>query len=518
VTTLEDNRGQEPEGGQDGVVSTVGPPQARWRVTLARSPGLIRRHRLFAIVLAVAALPRILAMLGYQPAILFRMDSFDYLWGALHPSPNVINPSGYSLFLWVLRPFHSFLLVVILQHLLGMGIGVMIYAILRRYGLPAWAGTLAALPVLFDPGQILLEQMIMADLLAMALMMAAFTIVLLGERSSWWWLVVAGLLMGASVTVRPTTLPLIVLLPVFLLIRRVGWRRAGALLVAGAIPVVAYMSWFDAAHGSFNLTDSNGLFLWSRTMSFANCSVIKPAPDLQQLCPQNQPGGLGAANPDQRPMPKSYLWNRGTWEWQGQPHEFVPDATPFTPANNSRAMKFAEKAIIAQPTAYAGVVLKETAKPFAGANPLRFPVGHGANESYLGAPNLRYAYAAADGYSQSSGAVHQIARHQFGTVTHSPFAYGMDVYQSVIFLPGPVLGLVLLVGLAGLLIPRRRSLTGLLLWLSAVVIIVLPTAEHEYASRYDLPAVPLICLAAALALRKPGRATRPTPAASPDHG
>jgi hypothetical protein len=81
-----------------------------------------------------------------------------------------------------------------------------------------------------------------------------------------------------------------------------------------------------------------------------------------------------------------------------------------------------------------------------------------------------------------------------------------------------VLGLVLLVGLAGLLIPRRRSLTGLLLWLSAVVIIVLPTAEHEYASRYDLPAVPLICLAAALALRKPGRATRPTPAASPDHG
>ena len=31
------------------------------------------------------------------------------------------------------------------------------------------------------------------------------------------------------------------------------------------------------------------MFLWSRTMSFANCAIIKPPADLVPLCPQNQP-------------------------------------------------------------------------------------------------------------------------------------------------------------------------------------------------------------------------------------
>lgn len=515
MTTLEDNRGQEPEGGEDDGLSAVGSLQARWRATLARSPGLIRRHRLFAIVLAVAALPRILAMLGYQPAILFRMDTFDYLWDALHLSPNVTNPSGYSLFLWLLLPFHSFVLVVVLQHLMGLGMGVMIYAILRRYGLPGWGATLAALPVLFDPGQILLEQFIMADLLAMTLMMAALTILLLAERASPWWMVTAGLLMGASATVRPTTLPLIVMLPAFLLIRRAGWRRAVAVLAAGAVPVVAYMGWFDATHGSFNMTNSNGLFLWSRTMSFANCSVIKPGPALQPLCPLQQPGKLGVAAASKRPLPKNYLWNRDTWEWQPPKNQFVPDTAAFTPANNTRAMHFAIKAITAQPLAYAEVVVKETAAPFLGVNPLRFPADNRPNEWFASQANLRYAYAATYGYGRSTGAVREINRHQYGTEIHSPYSAAMNDYQRVIFLPGPLLGILVLVGFAGLLIPHRRSAAALLLWLSAVIIIVLPTAEHEYTYRYDIPAVPLICLAAALAFRKRGPENTAPPATDP---
>ena len=526
------NRGQKPTTGEAGGLSVVGSLRTRWSATLARSLGLVRRHRIFAIVLSVAVLPRVLAMLSYQPAILFRLDSFDYLWGALHPSPNVINPSGYSLFLWLLLPFHSLVLVVVLQHLMGLGIGVMIYAVLRRYGLPGWGATLAALPVLFDPGQILLEQSIMADLLAMALMMAAFTIVLLAERASIWWLVTAGLLMGISVTVWPATLPLIILLAAFLLIRRAGWRRAGAVLAAGAVPVVAYMGWFDAAHGSFNLTNSNGMFLWSRTMSFADCSVIRPAPALRPLCPEQQPGSLGAADPARRPPPKSYLWGNqhGTWEWQHVRPQFVPDTGAFTAANNARALQFALRAITAQPFAYAGVVLKQTVVPFAGLHRLNFPVGPQPKGFglYLSEANFRYAYAAAHGYARSTGAVTRIARYNYATVVHAPYAHLMNVYQRVIFLPGPLLGILALVGLGGALIPGRRSAAGWLLWLSAVIIIVLPTAEHEYDPRYDILAVPLICLAAALAFRKPEpkqdarqspeRAARSAPAVSPGQG
>ena len=50
-----------------------------------------------------------------------------------------------------------------------------------------------------------------------------------------------------------------------------------------ALPVLGYMAWFATAFGSFNLTNSNGLFLWSRTMSFANCAVIFPWPRTSQI-------------------------------------------------------------------------------------------------------------------------------------------------------------------------------------------------------------------------------------------
>src|SRR5216684_1415085 len=82
--------------------------------------------------------------------------------------------------------------------------------------------------------------------------------------------------------------PIMLALFAFMLIRRVGWRALWAGAVAFAIPLVAYASLFAATFGQFDITNSTGLFLWSRTMSFANCSVIKPTPDLRPLCPDRQ--------------------------------------------------------------------------------------------------------------------------------------------------------------------------------------------------------------------------------------
>ena len=45
----------------------------------------------------------------------------------------------------------------------------------------------------------------------------------------------------------------------------------------------------------------------------------------------------------------------------------------------------------------------------------------------------------------------------------------------------------------------------------AVIILVLPTAEHEYTYRYVIPAVPLVCMAAALAFRRRDGEVRPQP-------
>jgi hypothetical protein len=508
VTTLEKDVGPDAEGTGEGPAGTgEASPQAGsgWRAGVAALSGLIRRHWIFSIALGLAVLPRLVAMLGFRPAVLFRLDTYDYLWGAVHVSPDVVNPSGYSLFLWLLRPFHSLVLVVALQHLLGLGVATMVYALVRRYGLPDWGATLAAAPVLFDPAQILVEQLVMADLLAMALMVGAITVLLLRRPPSLWQAVAAGLMLGISVTVRPTTLPLVLLVPLFLLLRKAGWRRAGAALLAGVVPVLGYMSWFAAVHGTVNLTNSNGLFLWSRTMSFANCAVIKPPADLQALCPNAQPGHLAQPDPAKRLQPKWYLWNHNTWQWLHRPPAFVPDTAAFTPANNDRALRFALDAITAQPSAYLGVVAHETVEPFIHTNNLRFPVVQPRSSLGLNMAEQRYAVASIVGYTGSSQGVAADLGYAYGTRLHRPFVHLMNEYQHTVFLPGPVFALIVLTGLAGLFLPRRRTAVAALLWVSAITIMVLPTAEHEYTYRYVLPAVPLVCIAAAIALRKPGQ-------------
>jgi hypothetical protein len=481
--------------------------RSRW----AALPGLIGRHRLISAAVVLAAVPRVVAMLGYQPAVLFKLDSFDYLWNAVHLQPDPVNTSGYSLFLWLLRPGHSLMLVAGVQHVLGLVVGLLIYAVLRHWGVREWVAVLAALPVLFAAPEILAESLIMADFLALGLMMAGFAVLLLRDRPSAWRSATAGLLLGASVVVRPTTLPLILLMGIYLLVRRAGWRRVIAVLVGGAVPVVAYMGWFASATGTFNLTDSNGMFLWSRTMSFADCSVIKPPADLTALCPGQQPGYLNRPVAE-RPPPKDYLWDHRAWQWLGKPLSIggVPDIAAFTPGNNARAERFAVKAIKAQPLSYLHVVAKEAEQPFVTNEQFLFPLAQTSIINLTPPYNRSYALAAIRAYVGSTAGIGPYLGSHLGARLVSPWARLIHGYQRVLFLPGALFGLILLAGLAGLISRRHRNWPAALLWVSAIVALVVPIAEHDYTYRYVLPVVPLVCMAVALCF---GRLPRSQPAA-----
>ncbi len=421
---------EEPEAGD-----RAGRAQRRLRGAAASGRALVRRHRAFSIALAIAVVPRVIVMLGFQPAILFKLDTYDYLWDAAHLIPNLSNPGGYSLFLVLLEPFHSLTLIAAVQHVLGLVLAGLVYAVLRRWGVRESLATLAALPVLFSPSEFLLEQLIMADFLALFLLIAALAVLLLRQEPSVWRTVTAGLLMGASAVVRPTALFLIALMALYLLLRRAGWRRVCAVLAGGALPVVLYMTWFASVNGDFNITNSSGLFLWSRTMSFANCSIIKPPANLQALCPNVQPGIPNVA-PAQREQPKLYLWNHSAWLWKssGQPG-IVPDVSAFTTANNARAMKFAERAIEAQPLAYVAVVGRETAESFTEPNTFVFP-GESGRASGLGPLNRKYALAAIKAYTGSTASVAPYLGAHFGEQVVEPFAHIIRGYQKVIYLPG----------------------------------------------------------------------------------
>jgi hypothetical protein len=523
---------------------------------------MARQHWLIAAALAGGVVLRVIVMAGFGPAALFKLDTYDYLWDAAHLQPNPVNPSGYAVFLWLLKPFHSLLLIAGLQHLMGLAIGVMIYAILRSWGAGPWLATAAAGPVLFDPAQLLLEQYVMADILAMFLMMAGFAVLLTRRFPSAPRAATASLLLGLSAVVRPATLVLIGLVACYLLVRRTGWRTAAAALAAGLLPIAGYVAWFASASGTIGLTSSDGLFLWSRTMSFANCAVIKPPADLRDLCPGRQPYSVMHPHLTVRMLPRQYLWDHRAWLWlpagakvtprtilanernaramdgaermsaaahrllatagaanaapptapaavasagvslQGAgPGGIVPDTAGFTAANNSRARDFAIRAIEAQPLAYARVIAIEFSHAFTQSDQLHFP-GVQPPSVQLAPSTSRYMLAAVKAYTGTEDGVAPYLANRTATRLQQPYAGLISRYQDHIHLPGPLFALIVLAGLAGVIIRRTRTAAGAMLWVSAVILMVLPVAEHEYTYRYVIPAVPLTCLAAALALRR----------------
>src|ERR1700728_615392 len=189
-------------------------PAVIWRSSIR----LIAGNRLFAAVLVPAIALRVDAELGYRWQSWFN-DSFSYMRAAVTLTPSTTRPSGYPVYLWLLSPAHSYLLVTASQHLMGLLVAVMIYALARhRFGAPAWAAVLATLPVLYDGFELKLEHLIMADTLFLFLAMAAVTIMLWSPHPSWRACLAAGLLLGASTAVQPTGLPLLAAFAVYVIV------------------------------------------------------------------------------------------------------------------------------------------------------------------------------------------------------------------------------------------------------------------------------------------------------------
>ena len=81
-----------------------------------------------------------------------------------------------------------------------------------------------------------------------------------------------------------------------------------------------------------------------------------------------------------------------------------------------------------------------------------------------------------------------------------PWARLIQIYQRYFYLRGTLLGLIVLIGAAGVLARWRRwGGVGLLPWLVGALLIVLPPMTAGFSYRYVLAAAPAACLAAGLA-------------------
>jgi hypothetical protein len=457
-------------------------------------------HRPFLIVMLAAALVRVVVLLGYPPAMFFN-DSYNYMTDAVTRSPDVVRSSGYPLFLYLLLPFHSLTLVTALQALMGLAMGAGIYALLRHRGLPWWGATIPALPVLFDVFEMQLEHIVASDVLFYTLVTAALILLCWWDRPPLIAVTLAGLLVGYAATVRNVGEILLAVVLVGMLLRRMGWQRLVATAVAGLVPIAGYMVWFNAHYGHYALNEATGTFLYSRVQSFAECSKMDPAPNLRVLCDSRPPSA--------RPNSQEYLWSNDTplAKLTGTNNIYR-----FTPQIESLTMKFAERAIEAQPLDYAKAVAKDTLTTFGWT---RENVNNSIGNLEGSGSKFRFesTVQSVPGWV-TTNATNARAARDYGGASYGrpsvvePWSIMLRGYQKVFYLRGPFLFLFLVAGFAGVVLGVRRktrlSGTGwgglaLLPWLAGVYLIVAPPMTSGFSYRYVLAAVPAVCLAAGLA-------------------
>ena len=423
------------------------------------------------------------AELGYRWQSWFN-DSFSYVRAAVTLTPNTTRPSGYPLYLWLLSPPHSYLLVTASQHLMGLLVAVMIYALARhRFGAPAWVAVLATLPVLYDGFEIQLEHLIMADTLFLFLAMAAVTVAavvaapvlagLPGRRPA-----ARALLDGPAhraaaargvrgVPAHPAGIA--------------DWRRRASAGLAAcglafAVPVLGYEAWYKSAHGEFAMTDSTGVFLYSRVMTFADCSRMSlptgPAAAVH----------VGAARPaaDRAGLHLDAGQPRST----GTRADVLPHGQQARRAVRHRGHRGAAARLRARGLGRHGAVLR--------VEPLRLPQRGRRTTRTCSAPSRSPSRLAPYGGYSSVEAYY--ARGNPATVVVSPFAAVIRGYQRYVWLPGTVYGLILLVGLFGIAGRwRRAGRAALLPWLCSLALVVAPGGDGgvRLPVRHDRGAVRL---------------------------
>jgi hypothetical protein len=484
--------GQADDGQADEGVAGRG---ARGRAARAA----LRRHWLAAALLATGTVLRVLVLLAYRPALFF-VDSVRYLYNA-----EGMDPVGYKGPLRAILFVANFDTVAAVQHMLGLGMAVLIYLVLLRRGTPRWLAALAIAPILLDAYQLQIEQMIMPDVWFEALIVAGLAILLWpsaaggsggvgppGYSVGWRRVVIGGIVLGASATVAQVGEALLPAAVIYLLAAGGGWRRAigKAAAVCGsfALPILIYCTISFLLSGAFFLSHSGVTSFYGRAAAAADCATIKLPSAERGMCPTKAQQAKG---------PDWLEYN---------------NASPIRPYYNdlprgevdSLISNFNHRVLEQQPLRLAGAYGRDVVKLFALTR----------NTRQGDTPISRWQFQTTYTYYPpwTSEAVVKTATARFGGGTPAvwrPVAAFLRSYQlDGGYTPGPLLAVCVLAGLAGsavALLRRRRldpgtrqlALACLLCFLSGACVILASDA-FEFSWRYQLPALVTLVPAGAL--------------------
>ncbi len=427
-------------------------------------------------LLVLAAALRGVVLAAYHPALIFP-DSVRYLQYAhnfAHGrwSPDALRQSGYSVLIIPIAALHEEWLVPLTQHLAGLATAVLVYAVLIRFGARTPLAALAAIPVLFDPLHLVLEQYVLTDVWTLLLIVGALVLLVwrrdgLTVRAA----AAAGLLLGVAVMFRDQELIMIVPAALYVLLLR-GRRlvRLAALTGCFLVPVVGYLGWFAAAHGQWNFTTFDGAFLYGRVADFADCQGLNLPAYERPLCP---------AEPPSQRIADFYTWDPSSPQWT-----FTP------PAGQSRdavVRDFSLRILRHQPGAYAEAVVRDFGygfSPVRGAGPERYSPAYLQFQTKVRPDRQAYASIGTFGYPPPG-------------IRAGPAAF-LAAYGRWFYLPGPLFAAGLALALAGLVFGRGDRRALLLFTVSAVAVLLPPAMFATFDWRYQLPQLSLIPVAAVL--------------------
>ena len=440
---------------------------------LNRLPSLARTHWLFTLVMLVGTAGRVLTMVAYQPVLLY-IDSSGYLNNRFNLNPTGSQPIGYSLLLRLLLYVGDLSMIAGIQHLLGLAMGLCIYALLQRKGAPRWLAALAAAPILLDAYEWQIEENILSDSLFLALITFALTILAWHKRPTRKALISAGLILGCACIVRTVGEIAIVPAVIYLLIIcGPHWRKrvAAAAIAAAAfaIPLAADATYTAIYSGTPSVTQSSGDLLYGRVATFANCAEVPS--DLKSVCPAGPVAYRTALGPDY------YAHNPSS-----------PEAT----ASPAKLNEFVDYVLEHQPLAFAKAVGSDFLQLFTS------PRGTITGGTAISRWQFQTYYEQWGVPSASTDALLAAAGDSGGYHVNVGVAQVLRDYQlNGGYTPGWYFSAALLAGLGGSLgLTRKARKSGLraqtLLWTSTGVALLLGADIFEFSWRYQLPALALL--------------------------
>ena len=441
---------------------------------------LIRAHPVFAGLLAAGLALRVVTFFAYRPALIY-YDTTRYIERMRDFQPGEVRPSGYAAFLKALPLDWELAVVPAVQHVFGLLIAVLLYALLLRLGVPKLWSALATAPVLLDGYQLNIEQYILTEALFELLVVGSCAALLWWRRPGPGAAALAGLFIAGALLTRLSALAVIAVALLALVFLRVHWTRVAALAAAFLVPVASYAVWYESEYGYYALSGYGGQFLYGRVAPFADCDGLDVPSQQRVLCPTEPPS--------ERPTIGEYMWANDIsplYDLELGPGERRPEI----------GGEFARRIILHQPLDYAEVVAEDVLYGFSPTRSQRsedLPVSRWQFQEHF--PVYREPETTEilnrDGYERG-----------IADGTLAPF---LRTYQRYVFTTGPLLAITLLLGLLAALGVGRARNSGLrtaafVFTFAAFAIYVPSVAVSQFSWRYQLPLLVLLPPAGAIGL------------------